>query len=764
MHAKAPLSARGGVTIGAGRHATVLAVFSATLLISAFLLFSVQPVFAKMVLPTLGGSPAVWAISMCFFQAVLLAGYCYAHLLNRYLGTITGPIVHLLTCLLAALSLPFGLPADVTPPPGDAYLWLVGILGAGVGLPFFAVSANAPLLQAWFARSGHPHAKDPYFLYGASNLGSLLALLAYPFLIEPVIGLGLQARIWSGGFLLLVAMLMTSALATAAAGGIASATMPTPATPETSMGVNPTWRDRAIWTGLAFVPSGLLTAFTTHVTTDIASAPFLWVLPLAIFLATFILVFRDTPVLSHALLSRMQPVFVAATLLGLTGAGSTGWKIGTIGSLGAFFVTTMICHRELYDRRPQSGHLTEFYIWMSAGGVLGGTFAAIVAPQIFNALYELPLLLVLGMLCRPGFAAELADASKRADTQRVALAGAGALLVLALIAKSGVIPQEAVLNCSMFVVVVFGALLILANGHVLRQAALGALAASTLAVLPTAMSQGSPQRSFFGVMRVIYVNDGKFREFWHGVTTHGVERVKTDSGEPVTHPVPASYYHPGSPMAQGIEIARQIPRTSGQPFSGGIIGVGAGSLICYAQPHEHWRYYEIDPMVIEIARRDFSFINRCRADADIVIGDGRLMLARELTASFDYLVIDAFSSDAIPVHLLTREALLLYFEKLRPDGLLALHISNRHLELESVVTAAVATMPGVHAATVIDVPTKLDDAYPSRVMMLSKSEATLAPVLALKGARPAAQSDAAVWTDDYSDILSALWRSLTGKN
>lgn len=368
--------------------AAVLAIFTATLFLSALLLFSVQPMFAKMVLPQLGGSPSVWAVSTCFFQAVLLLGYCYAHVLNRFVAPHVAPLVHLAVLAIAYLAMPIGLPVGASEPPADgAYLWLIGILAAGVGLPFFAVSANAPLLQAWFSRTGNAHANDPYFLYGASNLGSLLALLSYPVVIEPVLGLSEQSSVWTIGFVMLATAIAVSGVVMIALGREAN----TPAATVANAAAPLTLSQRARWVLFSAVPSGLLVAFTTHLSTDIAAAPFLWVVPLALFLLTFVLVFRETPVISHAILVRIQPLLISMTMLTLIGTAFDWWQSSLV-AFSSFMVTTLVAHRALYEDRPAASHLTEFYLWMSLGGVIGGMFAAILAPQIFNATYELSLI------------------------------------------------------------------------------------------------------------------------------------------------------------------------------------------------------------------------------------------------------------------------------------------------------------------------------------------------------------------------------------
>lgn len=736
----------------------VLALFAVTLFLSAFLLFSVQPIFAKMVLPKLGGTPAVWAVSMCFFQAVLLAGYCYAHALMRIRAQGLVLLAHLALCEIALLLLPFGVPAATEPPPGDAYLWLIGVLAAGVGLPFFAISANAPLLQAWFARSGHPHAADPYFLYGASNLGSLLALLAYPVVLEPTLGLSLQAAAWTGGFLLLVFMLAACGLAGQASSDTAATRLQTePAPTESPIA----WRDRLQWIGLAFVPSGLLVAFTTYMTTDIASAPFLWVIPLALFLSTFVFVFRERPYLPHRLLLLLHPVLVAVALLGLSLVGNRGWLIGMTGGFAAFFVTTMVCHRTLYELRPASRKLTEFYLYMSLGGVLGGVFAAIVAPQFFNALYELPLLLMLGMLCRPGLGAALKD--RREISEGATVPALMALLVVALCIGIPLdLVPDPVVTLGVVLVILIGGIQMVATRHKpLRQAAYVSVMVLALLVLPSAMNRGHAERSFFGVHRVLHTTDGNMRVLVHGTTIHGAERIKDKNGRPVRDSMPATYFYPGSPMARGVEAARGATKAGGTGFAAGIVGLGTGSLACYSRPEESWRFFEIDPVVVKIASdaRHFSFLSRCRPNPDIVLGDARLTLAKEPAARFDYLVIDAFSSDSVPVHLLTREALTLFIDKLKPNGLLALHISNRHLELASVASATTQSLPGTYTALVDDRPAGEGfDEVSSQVMFVAKSIDALRSVLEWKDAGPGDNGSTAVWTDDFSDVPSAIWR------
>ena len=729
-----------------------LQVFAGTLCLSAFLLFSVQPMFARMVLPRLGGSPSVWAVSMCFFQAVLLLGYLYAHGLNRFVRPGPAILVHMTLLGAAFLALPIALGAS-EPPAGDAYLWLVGVLTLGVGLPFFAVSATAPLLQSWFSRTGHPHASDPYFLYGASNLGSLAALVAYPILIEPLFGLGLQSRLWSTGFVLLAgAILFAGAILVATGGardtksaGEAKAASPRPA-----------WRECAMWIALAAVPSGLLVAFTTFLTTDIASAPFLWVLPLALFLLTFIMVFKEKPTIPHEGLVTWLPRLVAFAVIGLGLLGDMGWYLGTVFGLAAFIATALVCHRELYLKRPASEHLTEFYLWMSLGGVIGGVFAALVAPQLFNSILEFPLLMAAGLLLRP---AVLKAVGSRPALMSMAFAvGIGLALLLALdqLIAAGVLPPD--MRIKMVLVVVLACGILLFSDAPARQLASAALVVLALGILPFGKNVGQAERSFFGVHRVVESADGRHRLLFHGVTMHGAMRVKDATDRPVAEPLPATYYHPKGTMARGIELARTLLGPDAKVRIG-IVGLGTGAMACNGKPGDDWKFYEIDPVVVSIAKdaSRFSFLSRCTPTAPVIVGDARLTLAKEQPAAFDYLVVDAFSSDAIPVHLLTVEALELYLAKLSDKGVLALHVSNRHLDLPPIVAATAAKTKAAGAVYVFDLPEGPPfDVSASQVIIIAKDKAALDAARALKGATLLKPGTTSAWTDDYSNILGAL--------
>jgi hypothetical protein len=741
----------------------VLALFTATIFLSALLLFAVQPMFAKIVLPRLGGAPSVWAVSMCFFQAVLLAGYLYAHVLNRLMGPGQALAVHVALMAVAWLALPIGLPAHVTEPAQDgATLWLLGVLFKGVALPFFAISANAPLLQAWFGRTGHPHAADPYFLYGASNVGSLAALLAYPVIVEPLLPLGQQSALWGIGFVALACCITAagSLMVALSGAGEAPVARQVPASPSVAAApVGSDWRQRAGWVILAFIPSALLVAFTTYLTTDIASAPFLWVVPLAVFLLTFTMVFRDRPLIPHDVLVDRLPIVAALAIFGSPAVGQLVFGIGYVAAALAFVVTCLVLHRELYLRRPPASELTGFYAWMSLGGVLGGMFSALLAPLMFNTVIEFPLLVAIGVWLRPQIVGGKAPAGEWRRLHFMLAVGLGLLLALRGLMLAGVVTPGA----RLFLVLVAAPLVIVVAARRWPRVEAGAVALmlAILLLIPVDGKATHVVRSFFGVHRVVESADGKYRLLTHGTTVHGARRMVDDNGAPVDKPVPATYYYAGAPMPRSTSLVRH-GESPAPTF--GVIGLGSGAIACSAKPGETWRFYEIDRAVVDIARDTslFGFLPTCLPGSDVIVGDARLTLAKERPAAFDYLLIDAFSSDSIPAHLLTVEAFQLYLDKLKPEGVLALHLSNRHLDLVPVVAANVERLAGLFAVVVRDSPESRagHDAAPSVVVLLSRRSEVVAPALSWRGAsRPAAQG-ARAWTDDYSDLLSALLRHL----
>lgn len=732
----------------------LLATFAAAIFLSAALLFAVQPLFAKMVLPRFGGSPSVWSVAMVFFQSALLAGYAYAHVITTHLSTRTAVLLHVALLIAATIALPLGVATSWDRPPsqGEAF-WLLGLFTVSLGLPFFALSANGPLLQAWFARTAHPAAKDPYFLYAASNVGSFLALVSYPALVEPFTRLGEQTIGWSAGFLVLIALV--------AMGGLlvlrSPDTLPAGA-PDTEQVAAPGWREALVWIALAAVPSALLIAVTAHMSTDVAAAPMLWVVPLALYLLTFVIVFQTHPILPHRWMLTAQPALIVL-LIAVLASNVLNHIFVTIAiHLLAFFVTAMVCHGELARRRPPPRRLTAFYLSMSLGGVIGGIAAGLVAPRLFSWVAEYPLLIALAILCRPGLAPP--------STPRQRAGWIAAPLAAAAIVLPGLLFRYD-LDADIYRMGI-GALLALA--FVFRRDTLtlaGAVALTFMVVHLYGRDGGEREsrRSFFGVHRIVESDDGQYRLLMHGTTTHGAQRIRNDDGDPTSgRPEPLSYYHAASPLAQAITAVQARKK---EPVRIGVVGLGTGSLACYVRPGDTFDVYEIDPTVVQIARNPnlFSFLASCAPDAKITLGDARLTLAAAADGIYDVLVIDAFSSDAIPVHLLTREAMSIYRAKLAPGGIALLHVSNRHMELASVVAGIAATNDMIARKR----DTSGDDGgdeedegsykYASTVVAVARDDADfgqLAENDAWEIEEP--DPDQRVWTDDYSNILGAMIR------
>jgi hypothetical protein len=748
--------------------------FTGTTFLSALLLFAIQPMFAKLALPVLGGSPSVWSVSVFFFQSALLAGYLYAHLLIRKAPAHLTGIIHLGVCVLAFVCLPIGIAHWVgDPPEGEPYVWQLGMFAASIGLPFMAVAANAPLLQAWFARSGHPNARDPYFMYAASNLGSLIALLGYPTILEPTFGLSELSNVWTYGYALLVLAIAGSffLMRGAQSNGVPE-TAAAPVQSTAAAAAAPTLGKRLLWIALAFVPSALVTAFTVQTTTDVASAPLLWVFPLAVYLLTFVLVFRDPPLIPREILLFVHLIALIIVLFALGHIGNHGWLVTSATGLVALFTTAMLAHRTLYEERPAPQYLTEFYLWMSFGGALGGMFTALVAPKIFTEIYEYPLLLALSMACRPGAFRLPSDPEKRKDEWAMLwlIAAVGILAVqwLPTLTAGRLPPMFARLGPAPVVIAVLAAVLVINVRHPARQlvtALLMCLAITTIHSNVRKADSLVTARSFFGVYRVQQDLDdtGTFKVLMHGTTLHGSQRFYDVDGSKVDDTVPTTYYYPGSPMGQTIAKRREILAAKGEKGRYGIVGLGTGSSSCHKREGETWRFFEIDPTVINISKnpKNFTFISKCQPDIDIAIGDARLTIAKEADSSFDLFIIDAFSSDAIPVHMLTKEAVQLFLSKLKPEGVVLLHTSNRYLDLNSVLGAILKeireTQPDVSAIEVTD--RAATGGYGQSIssnVIFAKTPAALQPYRSLAGVSEIDDGGVRAWTDDFSDIWGAF--------
>lgn len=738
-------------------------LFVLTILVGSFLLFQVQPMVARMVLPKLGGAPAVWNSAMLVYQALLLGGYAYAHWLGRFTVR-RQAIIHVALFVAAALWLPIGI-AEIAPPaPGQEALWVPLLLLASIGPVFFVVSAQAPLMQRWFAADAR--AGDPYYLYAASNLGSFAGLISYPALVEPSLPLAAQSWGWSAGYALLVLLVAACAAArwhshAVQADAAAGADEPRPAL-----------RRQLHWLLIAAVPSGLMLSTTTHLTTDIVAMPLLWVLPLGLYLLSFVIAFSTMERLTQIITFIAPAALLAVGGLGLLSSGGGSMMIA-LASLAMLFVVATALHGYLYHLRPATQHLTLFYLIMSAGGVLGGLFAALFAPLIFDWVYEHPLLILFAAMLLPLPALlpwnQWLGISEPRTRTIVAL-----LVCVAAFASWNMVYSwtgsfegaAAAWGIAIFVIGLFVIGWRWAYVPVLALLMLGVGGWNTVEESFTGMRV----RSYFGVYTVTSDAYRHQRRLAHGTTLHGLQR--TDAGGRLE---PTTYYGHQSGVGLTLDKAETL---AGPNAAVGIVGLGAGTLACYRKPGQRWTIFEIDPVMVDIARdpAKFTFLSDCAGDTPIVIGDARLQIAKQPAGKFDILVIDAFSSDAIPLHLLTEEAIGIYARALKPDGVLLIHISNRFFDLQPVL-AAEAKARGWTAAIRMD-PGRGDDDFSnltgSNWVALTRAPARMVQLTG--GVRPQSEShhDGAWvplagrphftrWTDDYASTLPVLlWKHIIG--
>jgi hypothetical protein len=735
MVSVAQQSERGGLGIRAR--------FVATIFTGSFLLFLVQPMIARMALPRLGGAPSVWNSAMLVYQALLLVGYAYAHWLGRFQPP-RQAFIHFCLLVLAALTLPIGLLGTVPPPDANPFLWVPWLLLLSIGPLFFAVSAQAPLLQRWFALEG---GHDPYPLYAASNLGSFGGLIAYPLLAEPLLGVSQQRVLWSGGYILLVMLV-----------GWCGFRLPrTQVAERGEPAARPSSREIGKWIVLSAVPSGLILSTTLHITTDLVAMPLLWVLPLGAYLLSFTVAFaaRRGPAIAFA---RLAPLTLL--LSGFALFFNQNWLALAFSAVSIFnlFTVGVSLHSRLFDSRPPAQQLTLFYLAMSFGGVLGGIFCALVAPLIFDWTYEHLILLVAAAWLMDGRSpfdrfARLWDGDALSKRLTVALIVIVAVLAVAAKDLFGLVPPNI---ATRWVVVAILTVAIAAIGNrVLFTCCMAAflIAAGGRDQLELSASPGKMTRSFFGIYS-IRPGSHNSRMLVHGTTLHGIQNL----GSPDRERMPTTYYATQS----GIGFAMQaVPQLFGPAARVDVVGLGAGTLACYAQPGQSWTFYEIDPAVVRIAEnpKQFTFLANA-PQARIALGDARLSLERMSAGGADLLAVDAFSSDSIPLHLLTREAFAVYGRRLTPDGLLMIHISNRFLDLKPVV-AADAGDGHWQALERRYVPT-LDAARrhetESQWIALSRNPQTLARLTALHpGWKPIAPRPGfAPWTDDHASVLPLI--------
>jgi SAM-dependent methyltransferase len=689
-------------------------LYALTIVVSAFLLFQVQPVIAKIILPWFGGSAAVWTVCMLFFQMALLLGYLYAHALVRYLKPRTQMLVHAGLLLLSALALPVYPSASWKPVGGEEpTLRILGLLAATVGLPYFLLSTTGPLLQAWYARRFR--GAMPYRLYALSNAGSMFALLSYPVLFEPVFTTHQQAWMWSAAYGVFVVLCGVTAIGSGRA-GLAALAGPgaggqgpgeEAASVDTDI-VPPSAKLYLIWLLLPAVASLLLLAITNHLSQNVAAIPFLWVLPLSIYLLTFILCFEGSGWYRRNPYLQLLAVALGAMAYALSvdSTGSVPLRVMVPLFAMGLFTCCMVCHGELARLKPDPRYLTHFYVMIAAGGALGGLLVGLAAPRLFNALYEMPLGLVACAVLVVWVLRQDAEL-KWFQRWRQPAPIVAAVLTVALAVFVGMQIRDSVRGSRVLV------------------------------------------RNFYGALRVRDSGPATelnaTRTLTHGTINHGEQFLN-----PARRDLPTTYYGPNTGV--GLTI-RERGKT--RAIRVGVIGLGTGTIAAYGRLGDYYRFYEINPLVLRLAHTEFSFLPDCKAKVDVAMGDARLSLERESPENFDVLAVDAFSSDSIPVHLLTLEAMLLYFSHLRPDGVLAVHISNRYLDLEPVLAGETRATGKV--ARVVDTDDDdTQDVFAATWVLITSPASGFHGEELKNSTEIGSHRTVRLWTDDYSNLFRIL--------
>ncbi len=745
-------------------------VYALTLLFSAALIFSVQPMFSKMVLPLLGGTPQVWNTAMLFFQLCLLGGYAYAHGTTRFLSIRVQAILHLVLLAIFILVLPFAIPEDWVPPVDkDPTLWQLSLMAITVGGPFFVLAGSAPMLQRWFSATDHPDADNPYFLYGASNLGSMTSLLAYPVLIEPFMTLSLQAHSWMLGYFALIGFTVLSAL-------LVWKSVPPLKQMAGAIAKNDdhavTWHMRGRWVLLAFIPSSLMLGVTTFITTDIASVPLLWILPLAIYVGTFILVFARKPLLSEKLITTIFEFIIIVMIVQMVGMYNEKINPALLITLhlSVFFFAALLCHTLLAKSRPPTSHLTEFYLLMSFGGALGGVFNALIAPKFFITPIEYGLILGICVFVRyiddpaqyfkPSLN-KLTESFRNNGLNTVfTLKGMSVVtIIIASIFAFGIPSKTIFMSAAVLILI---SLLLLS----LNRWLFGAAAVFTLALFPLGFHWGQHNftdiihrdRNFFGVIKVANTTNHE-RILLHGTTNHGAQAL-----EDKFRLTPLSYYSHESPIN---DLFSYYDKKRGKQEVG-IIGLGIGVTACFSKDKRHFDFYEIDAEIAEIAQNPdyFTYLSECGSPYDIILGDGRLTIVDKPEKHYDVILADAFSSDNVPIHIITKEALEMYLSKLKDGGALILNVSNNYIDLEPVV-AATAQDIGIASLARISNGGTLEGSnikyYPAHFIVLSKSKALMNHLRAQNWTEGMLRDGVKPWTDQYSNIVSVLGNKIAVK-
>lgn len=764
----------------------MIAIYSLTLFISAFLLFWVQLWVGKLLLPLLGGAPGVWNTCMVFFQAILLLGYGYAHVISTRLQPRYQAIAHTIFLLIPLTLLPLGLPLGINPPTNNPVVWLLGILMISVGLPSLAIATTAPLMQRWFAVV--TKSSDPYFLYTASNIGSLLSLVSYPLLIETNFSLSQQSYIWAGGYGILAGLtgicaigLGTSSLAVGVPPNVSNQEIEALKSIELIGLIEPAKftnipiiSQQFRWLVLAFLPASLLLGTTTYITTDIAAVPLFWAIPLIAYLITFILAFAKKPWFNHQKLLPLLPALLTALVISFLLQIMRPIAFLVPLHLLGLFVVSYICHGELAKDRPEPNHLTLFYLWISAGGVVGGIFNAIASPLLFTSILEYPLILIVSFLLLPKLINNDPTNDNKSDFRFSVPISLG--LILATLGI-GFTPRlvwsdwvgiALVIGIWLGVCQVFSLSKIRLVVGILLFSLMGQFSLTTMGKVLVS------DRSFFGVYRVVSQQQGQYYSLFHGTTLHGKQsRDQKNQLEPLT------YFSRSGPIGQVFSYlsSKTTPKSSDklsdQPTHIAVLGLGVGTLASYARSGQEWTFYEIDPAVVKIATNPeyFSFLtDNLQNPANpikhqIILGDGRLQLAKAPDEYYDLLVMDAFSSDAIPTHLVTLEAIDLYLQKLKQDGIIAINISNRFINLEPVLINLAQQLKLVSYNQIdrtITPEQKSQGKTASQWMILAKNPESLGILTTDSRWHSSTKIDTkhnsqpTVWTDDFSDIWQVL--------
>jgi hypothetical protein len=740
----------------------VLTLYVLAAFLAAALTFLLQPFAARLILPLFGGTPSVWNTSVLFFQALLLAAYAYAAALTSGTRLLRPAAVHIVAMALVLLALPVHIDASWAPPPtAPPLLWQTWLLLATIGAPFFIVATSAPLLQRWFSLTGHRAAGDPYFLYAASNLGSLMALLAYPLAVEPTLDLAAISRFWMAGYVLLLALIAGCAV------GLRHRQLDRAVHADTTADPAPLGLPTQLrWAALAAVPSSLMLSVTTYISTDIAAAPLLWVVPLALYLLTYVVAFARRPLVAARSLDRLMPlavILLAITLLA-RGLEPPPWLMLAL-HLGGLLVVALVCHGQLAELRPPVSRLTRYYLWIAAGGLAGGMFNALLAPALFTGVAEYPLALVAACLLRRPPLDAPADALPGSPRELLLrdLAPA-ACLALGAFGLTLLAPRLGLTGSTGVVGMALGVPALAAYLFLMRPVRFALAIGALFLVAGIAGDAGGKQifarRTYYGIHHV--EQSGEQRRLYHGRTLHGIEGTR-----PSASSEPLAYYHRSGPAGS---LFRALVARGDALRSVAVIGLGVGTLAAYARPGEHWTFYELDPTVLYVARDSglFTYWQNSAGRLDATVGDARIRLAEQADVRYDLLVLDAFSADAIPVHLLTREALALYRGRLRSNGALAIHISNRYLDLEGVVQALAADA-GMRALAWADL--SLSDAQraegmlPSHWVVLSTDTGLIDRLAASDPWRHLSDDKTtAVWSDQFSDLLRVIrWRGSPGE-